>query len=165
MAKIETFHASQSEAPMAFYCKKEKEKSTIPRYGPVIRDVYLFECCTGGSGGVIVNGNEFPVEGGSFYVLFPGDSVIHVNNLKTPRRGYYFVAGGVSLRRILSRAGITSDHPFASPELFPVLLKEMEQMYGMEGESDPGAEYRRTGYLYRILGELLRKGETEKSKA
>ena len=161
MPKIETIRSSQSEAPLAFFCKKEKENCTAARYGPVIRDVYLFECCTGGRGAIIVNGKEFHVKKGSFYVLFPGDSVVHVSKLDSPRRGYSCVASGISLRRILSRAGITSDQPFAPAKLFPALLEAMEKMYGMEGESDPGAECRRTGYLYRILGELLREGEVE----
>jgi len=42
------------------------------RYGPVIRDTYVIECCTGGFGSAIINGVEFPVQAGDCYILLPG---------------------------------------------------------------------------------------------
>ena len=43
-------------------------------YGPVIRSVYILECCTGGVGSVIINGTEHPISAGCCYMLLPGDT-------------------------------------------------------------------------------------------
>ena len=61
MEKLEKYIRSQREMPVALFCTKETNVGG-PVYGPVIRDVYLFECCTGGRGSVIINGQEFPFQ-------------------------------------------------------------------------------------------------------
>ena len=155
---------SHSDIPTALFCKKEEDLAPGARFGPVIRDVYIFECCTEGKGSVIINEKEFAIRKGDFYVLFPGDAVTHTADEITPRCGYSCVALGLSLHHTLAKAGLTSETPFADRKLFPVLLREMKKMHEIESETDPGAESRRTACLYRILGELLRTApETDRS--
>ncbi len=158
MARIEKFIRSQRELPMALFCTREQNVAGSI-YGPVIRDVYIFECCTQGRGSIIINGKEFFFQEGDFYVLFPGDAVGHTCDKEHPRGGYSCYACGLTLRHMLARAGINSSQPFAPKELYPRLLEEMKAMYAMNKEDDPGAELRRTAYLYRILGEILREGK------
>ena len=40
--------------------------------------------------------------------------------------------------------------------MFPALRRAMEGLYEIRNDSDPGAELRRTAFLYSILGELSR---------
>lgn len=156
---------SHSDIPTALFCKKEEDLAPGARFGPVIRDVYIFECCTEGKGSVIINEKEFAIRKGDFYVLFPGDAVTHTADEVNPRCGYSCVALGLSLHHTLARAGLTSETPFASRRLFPVLLREMKKMHEIDTDTDPGAESRRTACLYRILGELLRLApETDRSE-
>lgn len=154
--KIKKYSRSSTDIPAALFCHREDNLAPGARFGPVIRDVYIFECCTEGKGSVIINEREFAIRKGDFYVLFPGDAVTHTADEIHPRCGYSCVALGLSLHHTLARAGITSDTPFASRKLFPVLLREMKKMHEIDSETDPGSEARRTACLYRILGELLR---------
>ncbi len=150
---------THTDIPTALFCYKEENLRPGVSYGPVIRDVYIFECCTWGKGSVIINGKEHAIQKGDFYVLLPGDAVTHTADSVERRRGYSCVVLGLSLKHSLERAGITSEQPFAPRALFPLLLEEMKKMNRIDQETDPGAESRRTACLYQILGELLRGGQ------
>ncbi len=141
-----------------FLLKIAREANLTPGItcGPVIRSVYVFECCTAGYGSAIINGKEFPVAPGDFYILFPGDTVIHTASETEPRSGLWCFVDGISVSRILLSCGIKSSNPYAPKELFPSLLSYMESLYEMREENDPGAELRRTALLYSMLGELAR---------
>lgn len=124
--------------------------------GPLIRSIYVFECCTAGYGSVIINGREFSVSPGDFYILLPGDTVTHTASLTEPRSGLWAFVDGFSIGRILSDCGINSANPYAPRELFPVIKSHMESLYEMREDNDPGAEFRRTAFLYSIIGEITR---------
>ncbi len=134
----------------------DKDLAPGAMFGPIIRSVYIFECCVSGYGSVIINGREFQVSPGDFYVLLPGDTVTHTASTENPRSGYCLVLDGPGMGELLAGCGISSSNPFAPKELFPLLLKCIETLYNMRNEADAGAEFRRTACIYAILGELLR---------
>lgn len=164
MEKIEKYIRAQKEMPVVLFCTRESRVGKGSVYGPVIRDVYLFECCTDGRGTIVINGKEFPFQAGDIYALFPGDAVSHSHEKGQQFSGYSCFASGLSLRHILARAGIHPSQPFAPNTLYPFFLAEMEKIYAMKRDNDPGAEFRRTACLYNMLGELLRSGK-ERSRA
>lgn len=125
-------------------------------YGPVIRNIYIIECCTEGFGGVAVNGRMFPVQGGDCYILLPGDTIIHTADDVQPRHGYWCAVDGAKVGRYLAMAGITSENPFAPPEAFAQIAQQLKALYEMREENDPGADLRRNACMYTIFGELLR---------
>ena len=125
-------------------------------YGPVIRDLYIIECCTSGTGSVVVNGKEYPVGPGDCYILLPGDTVIHRASFDNPRRGIWCAVDGAHVGRILAQAGITAESPFVPGEAFEEINKQMENILSMEQEKDPGLGLRQTACIYQILGTLLR---------
>ena len=126
------------------------------RYGPVIRNIYIIECCTGGFGSIIINGRTFPIKAGDCYVMLPGDAIIQTADEVMPRRGYWCVADGARIGHYLAMAGISSDAPFAPPEAFDAIAGQLELLYQMREENDPGADLRRSACMYTIFGELLR---------
>ena len=125
------------------------------RYGPVIRDTYIIECCTGGYGSVIINGTEFPVKGGDCYILLPGDTVIHTADTVEPRRGVFCSIDGLRAGRYLADAGITSRTPFAPKEAFSSITELVEKLVLMKDATDAGAGLRRLACMYEIFGTLL----------
>ena len=125
-------------------------------YGPVIRDTYIVECCTAGFGSVVINGREFPVKGGDCYILLPGDTVIHTAAKKEPRTGVFCSLDGGQIGEYLARAGITSESPFAPPELFAELHALVEMLVTMKDDMDAGADLRRSGCMQSLFGILLR---------
>ena len=129
-------------------------------YGPVIRDLFIVECCTGGAGGVSVNGVYFPVRPGDCYVLLPGDRVIHYADDRTPREGVWCAIDGLRIAPALHRTGITAAAPFAPPEAFAPILGQIERAIAIRDDRSIGAEYERTACVYRMLAALLR-GEEE----
>ena len=143
------------EEPTVFYCEEENDLAPGARYGPVVRDIFIIECCTGGYGSVIVNGREFAVTPGSCYVLLPGDTVIHTANRKNPRRGLWCGVDGLSVGRYLAMAGITSEKPFAPPEKFEALAAWLRRMIGVFRRDGAGTNLLLTSYVYGFLGTLL----------
>ena len=125
------------------------------RYGPVIRDTYIIECCTGGYGSVIINGTEFPVKGGDCYILLPGDTVIHTADTVEPRRGVFCSIDGLRAGSYLADAGITSRTPFAPKEAFAAITELVEKLVQMKDETDAGAGLRKLACMYEIFGTLL----------
>ena len=89
------------------YAEKERASSG-GSFGPVIRSVYILECCTGGKGHIIINGQRFPVQEGCCYALLPGDAVTHYNTTEQPRQGFSCMLEGDYIGRVLSMLGITN---------------------------------------------------------
>lgn len=142
--------------PRVLYCDREKNVRPGSVYGPVIRDVYIFECCVSGYGSVIINGREFPVGPGDCYILLPGDTVIHTADKKNPRDGVWCVASGSMIGQYVERVGINAQQPFAPKEIFHEINEIIEELLAIEEESDTGSELKRTAALYSILSLLYR---------
>lgn len=143
------------ELPMVLCCSRDQNLRPGARYGPVIRDIYIIECCVSGYGAVIINGREFPIGPGDCYFLLPGDTVTHMADRVEPRCGISCSADGTSIGQLLAKAGISSRQPFAPRALFAQLNGQLEQILQLEDRADPGAELRQVGCLYHILGLLL----------
>ena len=142
--------------PIVYVSERDENLEPGVRYGPVIRDIYVVECCTGGYGSVIINQVEYPVKQGDCYILLPGDVVVHTADRKEPRRGVWCMIDGPQIGKCMKQAGITARTPFAPPEAFEEIRDFIEQMIGMKGDGDNGANYRKTACVYGILGALLR---------
>lgn len=146
----------QKEEMFLCYGGWDQDLKPGQRYGPVIRDTYIIECCTGGKGSVIINGTEYPVKGGDCYFLLPGDTVIHTADTVTPRTGVFCSVSGLRVGNYLRAAGISSDHPFAPQNVFDEILEFVEKLVRTKSDSDYGAPLRQAAYLYSIFGALLR---------
>ena len=149
-------HPKHLEEPIVYVSNRDQNLEPGARYGPVIRDIYVVECCTGGYGSVIINNVEYPLKRGDCYFLLPGDIVIHTADTKEPRTGVWCVIDGPQVGRLLAQAGISSENPFAPPEAFEEIMALVEQLVCMKEETDHGADYRRIACVYGILGALLR---------
>lgn len=125
------------------------------RFGPVIRSVYIIECCSGGCGSVIINGREFEISAGDCYVLLPGDAVIHTSDATQTREGFWCALDGVSIGVHIKSIGISSEAPFAPQELFPDICRWMEQLTIQWQCRDAGAQLRQTACAYGLLGAML----------
>ncbi len=146
----------KSDEPVVLYCEKETNLAPGTYYGPVVRDIYVFETCVKGGGSVIINGKEFPVKAGDCYILLPGDSVIHTADFEDPRQGIWCTVGGVAVGRYLKKAGITSSTPFASPEIFGELYSCLERMLEIWSSQEGGRSLRLTGCVYEFLSILFK---------
>ena len=153
--KHELFSKPAQESPQVLYARRDVNLKPGSRYGPVIRNVYIIECCASGYGSVIINGTEFPIGPGDCYILMPNDSVIHTTDTVDPRCGVYCVANGRSLGKLLAGAGISSSQPFAKKEVFHEIYDQIEQMLKFSAESDMAAELHRSACLHHILGALF----------
>ena len=150
-------HARQ-EAPVVYTCAYDRDLPPGIRYGPVIRNIYFFECNTAGYGSIIINGREFPVTPGDCYFILPGDTVTYTADYKDPRQGVWCSVDGLQVGWALAQAGISSNNPYAPRELFAPLAAEIEALAQMRSDTDPGAQLRRTGHIYTFLGILLNHG-------
>lgn len=153
---IEQYISEHRFEPVVYYCGIDKNLKPGAVYGPVIRDVFLVECCISGYGKIRINDREFPITPRSCYFLFPGDTVTHFADVNEPRSGYWCAVEGLQIATVLKRAGITSESPFAPEEVFDELCSHVTELYMTRDETDFGADLRRTAHLYGILGAVLR---------
>ena len=154
MADIHNFINRQ--VPTVLHCEKEYDLQPGECYGPIIRNVYIIECCVEGYGSVIINEKEFAVSPGDCYILFPGDTVTHTADSTDPRKGYWCAVDGLDLGFIFREAGISSDTPFAPSELFTELCGCVIKMVDEWGHGDAGKALRETACIYEFLGILMK---------
>lgn len=144
--------------PTVIYCAREQLKSAS-RYGPIIRKAIVIECNESGKGGVIINGREFFFGPGQCYVLFPGDSVVHLCDGEDPRSGMYCFLDGLELSHHFRAAGLSSEAPFLPDQLFPHVQQLLREMLADYTSRDAGAPMRQASRIYALLG-LLLEGKT-----
>ncbi len=153
--QYQRFLKTQGSDPVLCYCGRDENLEPGARYGPVIRDVYIIECCTGGYGSVIINGTEFKITPGDCYILLPGDTVVHTADNYCPRSGVWCAVSGLQIGRALARAGIDSSHPFAPRTLTYKIADIIEQLLLIKQKQDMGADMYRTACIYKMLALLL----------
>lgn len=144
------------QTPVVLYCEKENNLTPGECYGPIIRNVFIIECCVEGYGSVIINGKEFLISPGDCYILFPGDTIIHTADKKNPRKGYWCAIDGLDTGFVFKECGISSDAPFAPGELFEELCTCLQKMVLEWGKGDGGEALRETALIYEFLGILLK---------
>lgn len=136
-------------------CGRDENLKPGVRYGPVIRDLYIIECCTGGYGSAIINGKEFPVKKGDCIILMPGDIIIHTADEVEPRSGVWCGISGIKVASYLKTLGITSQSPYAPKEAFEKVTEYIDILTKMKQENDAGADLRRSAYVHLLFGEML----------
>lgn len=162
---FESKSKEQKEELIFCYGGWDRDLEPGVQYGPVIRDVYVIECCTAGFGSAIINGREFPVGPGDCYFLLPGDTVIHTADRVQPRSGVFCYVEGLRVGSYLSQAGITSENPYAPKEAFGPICELVEELVQRQDEADPGGRLRQVGCLYQLFGELLRHCKAEPDRS
>ncbi|MBE6591222.1 MAG: AraC family transcriptional regulator [Ruminococcaceae bacterium] len=138
-----------------YYCGIDKDLSPGARYGPVIRECYILEVCTGGRGSVIINGTEFEVKAGDVYLLFPGDTVVHTADTVCPREGYFCGFWGMHVAHWLSPSPISSRRPFAEAKAFEPILKLIKELYRCGQDKSAGVNLKIKGLICLMLSQLI----------
>ena len=142
------------QEPIVVYCAREQLKGSN-RYGPIIRKSIVIECNETGKGGVIINGKTFSFGPKQCYVLFPGDTVIHLCDGDDPRGGMYCFIDGLSLSQHFRSAGLSSEKPFLPDHLFPQVQQCLREILSDYNSRDAGAPMRQASRIYKLLGSLL----------
>lgn len=154
--KYEKYSALKHSDLNLYICGRDENLPPGTKYGPVIRDSYIVECCTGGYGSVIINGKEFPIKSGDCVILLPGDVIIHTADETEPRCGVWCGVYGMKIGSYLSSLGINSNSPYAPKEAFSGIVEQIEKMLVMKSDSDAGADLRREACIHMMFGELMR---------
>lgn len=140
--------------PRVAFCERERLLRASCR-GPMVRRFIIVECNEVGKGGVVINGKEFLFGPRQAYVLFPGDSVIHISDGEEPRGGIYCILDAPAMTRYLKNLGITSESPFIPDRLFDQVRDWVEKMLADFRSRDAGAPLRQAGNIYGLFGTLL----------
>ena len=94
---------SRAAEPMVFTCTWDTRENVTPgsSFGPVLREVYTFECNVSGYGTITIDGKTFEVAPGDFYFLLPGQTITYTADRKDPRLALWCTAGGLRLGQML----------------------------------------------------------------
>jgi len=133
------------------------EEHVLPErsYGPVIRSIFIIECCTGGKGSVSINGKEFSFGAGACYALLPGDTIIHHSDPEEGRSGFWCALSGTSVKKYLKKTKIDSEHPFFPACVFENACEQIRKMVENKRDTDLGSRLRLLGLGYTLLGFLV----------
>ena len=143
------------ESLVLIYAEESKIEAKDVTFGPVVRNCYIIECCTGGLGSVIINGKEFNFREGDCYVLMPNDKVSHKTFKESSRRELTCFVRGIEIKRAVRLAGITSDDPFIRAEAYPEICESIRKLVALIGEKSIKADYSRTAEVYKIMSALV----------
>ncbi len=154
--KYEKFSEIKTEEPRLFLVDRDRDIPPGTKFGPVIRDIYIVECCIEGKGTVVVNDRGYDFSVGDCYALFPGDSVTHIADDKESRVCLWCAIDGARLGELFGNAGVSSESPFLPKSTFGEVRSILEKMLSMREDNDGGAELRRTSCIYSLLGAILR---------
>ncbi len=162
MKKELHFH-DVKEAPILYTCARDRNIEPGRCYGPVILDLYIIECCTKGAGSVIINDREFKFKAGEAYIVCPKQKVIYTADSVCSREGVWCSLDGIDVYKTVTALGINGEAPFLPTELFDDIRLALEQLADLKEDNDMGADMRRMGTVYSLLGTLL-KGNAAKDK-
>lgn len=153
---IHEYFINQKQDELDVYvCGKDVNLKPGIRYGPVIRDLYIIECCTSGLGSVIINGHEFLITPKTCIILKPGDIIIHTADKLNPRCGVWCGINGLNVEYYINRLKINSKQPFAPAQAFDQVTESIEKLLKLNRCDDPGVKLRRSAIAHMIFGQLL----------
>jgi AraC-like DNA-binding protein len=151
--------------PILLGCTVENVSPGARARVSVSRSRYIIECNEDGYGTVTVNGRLIEIAPRICYVVHAGTSAVYTSDKERPRRGIFASIGGVRVGQILTQAGITEESPMISPEHYGEVRRILYEMHSMRAERDGGAEFRRTGLVYELLGVISRTGSAPDTEA
>ncbi|MBQ7363446.1 MAG: helix-turn-helix domain-containing protein [Clostridia bacterium] len=146
-----------------YFCEENTVVAKNYEYGPFVRSSYLVECCTDGTGYLIINGNRFNIKKGDCYVLLPGDLVTHGTVAHSNRSELSCTIRGDEFGRAVREAGITSESPFVTGEAYESISKSIRRLVSIDRDRSIGADYMRTAEMYRIMSALVMGKNTRES--
>ena len=142
--------------PHLFWCAYDEYIEPGRSYGPLVRNSFCVECIISGAGSVNINDKIFPLRKGDCYVSMPGQRLVYSSDRLESRKGAFCLIAGHRIGQILAQAGINEKNPYVPREAFDEVFDCIRRLIEMNGENDGGAELRRTGAIYELLGAIMR---------
>ena len=105
MNHTDSFQLNSSDVTVLYAEEEHVRTNTVS--GPLVRSVYIIECCIEGEGIVEINGKPFSIQAGDCYVLLPGCSTVFRNSATNPRGGYWCALEGFTVGKVLEKVGVT----------------------------------------------------------
>ena len=136
-------------------CEENRVEAKDDSFGPMIRNSYVVECCTGGFGYIVINDKEFKIKEGDCYVLLPGDRVTHKTTKDSYRSELSCFIRGEEIERAVQEASITSDSPFAPKSAYYEVSRAIRRMLELDCDRSIRADYLRMAEMYRIISTLF----------
>lgn len=152
MNYTDSFQSNSSDVTVLYAEEEHVHTNTVS--GPLVRSVYIIECCIEGEGIVEINGKPFSIQAGDCYVLLPGCSTIFRNSATNPRGGYWCALEGFTVGKVLEKVGVTPESPFLPAALYEHVKFWLQLMAQHWSAKDAGAKLRQTGCAYGLLGAL-----------
>lgn len=162
---LNDFWAYSGYEPMLMDCTVESVAPGARARVSVGNSRYIIECNEDGYGTVTVNGRLIEIAPRTCYVVHAGTSALYTSDTEKPRKGIFASIAGIRVEQLLARAGITTESPMISPEHYDEVRRILYEMHSMRTERDGGAEFRRTGLVYELLGVISRTSSPPDSEA
>lgn len=125
-------------------------------WGPALRDHYLIHYVVSGSGTLRCNQQEYPIQAGMLFIIFPSQVASYQADETDPWQYTWVGFNGTDARRLVKLTGLTKDRPVwrcEDPDETYALLR------GIADASDntAAADAEMVGRLYLFLAHLIKR--------
>ena len=124
-------------------------------WGPALRDHYLIHYVVSGSGILRCNGQEYPVNAGMLFIIFPSQVASYQADTDNPWQYNWVGFNGADARRLVKMTGLTKDQPVwqsDDPEETSTLLRNIADV----SDNTAAADAEMVGRLYLFLAHLIK---------
>ena len=122
---------------------------------PMIRDVHIIECCTGGRGTITINGTTFSITEGCCYVFFPNDVIIQSADDDSHLMSAWFGFKGLKTDLYLQLLGVSSQQPFLNSNAYEHILKCVYEIHEAAQTKSIGNDLQQIACVNLIFSKLF----------
>lgn len=129
-------------------------------WGPAVRAHYLIHLVTSGRGVFRFNGKVYSLQKGDLFLALAGRVVAYQADYQDPWEYYWVGFQGADAKRMLQLAGLNEANPVIRVPEESHARDRLLQIYEARGNT-PAADATMVGYLYLLLGSLIRESAGE----
>ncbi len=131
-------------------------------FGPFVRMSYVIHIVRKGKGKLWKNGNEFEIEAGQAFLIYPGEETTYQADFLEPWAYMWVGFHGLMAEEVVRRAGFSMTSPVIRCGNMDQVQQVMDQLLSC-CELTYVNDLMRTGYLYQLLALLVENSQTEMS--
>lgn len=127
-------------------------------WGPAVRDHYLIHFVSSGRGQFRCNGQDYTIEAGGLFILFPDQLASYQADASDPWQYAWVGFNGTDARRLVNLTGFSQQQPVLvsrDPKCTESLLRRIADASG----NTVAADTEMAGCLYQFLAHLIRLNE------
>ncbi len=145
---------TRESMPVAVYNSGSQQCEPGYAWGPAVRDHFLIHHILLGKGTYRVGNQQFHLEQGDTFLVYPGQVVQYQADQQNPWAYCWVGFNGAEAKLVMSQTPFSREHPILRSQHPAKLAESITAIYQALGTTQ-AAEMRAIGYLYQFLALLM----------